>query len=274
MSEMQAWCRSVRRGFVAALRVERVLSDPVAIARSLAAVAAASAIGWAIGDPLAWAMISVGAFICGIGTLLAPIRHRAVNAFALGAGFSLATLAGVYLHPLGWYFLIPLGIVAYAAGLWRALGVAPGIRACLVAIGLMITADLAPSASAGLTMTGWIAAGAGLVCVAQLLPPYGRRLPAQRRAVAALYQSLASYARLGADPAVRLPSAPFTAARRALDLLPQFSRPAAAPLYGLLAEAEGLRRALLAGAGRGEEPREETAFVLDAVARSLLTGRA
>jgi hypothetical protein len=273
MSEVQAWWSSLRRSFVAALKVERVLSDPAAIARSLAAVVAASVIGWAIGDPLAWAMISVGAFICGIGTLLAPIRHRAVNAFAMGAGFALATLAGVYLHPLGWYFLIPLGVVAYVAGLWRAFGVAPGIRACLVAIGVMITADLAPSTQAGLAMTGWIAAGAGLVLVAQLLPPYGRRLPAQRKAVAALYQSLAAYARLSGDPAVRLPSAPFTAARRALDLLPGFSRPAAAPLYGLLAEAEALRRALLGASGRGGLPRTESAAALDAVARTLLTGR-
>lgn len=273
MSEVQAWWSSLRRSFVAALKIERVLSDPVAIARSLAAVVAASVIGWVIGDPLAWAMISVGAFICGIGTLLAPIRHRAVNAFVLGAGFTLATLAGVYLHPLGWYFLIPLGVIGYLAGLWRAFGVAPGIRACLVAIGVMITADLTPSTQAGLTMAGWIAVGAGLVLVAQLLPPYGRRLPAQRKAVAALYQSLATYARLSADPAVRLPSAPFTAARRALDLLPRFSRPAAAPLYGLLAEAEGLRRALLASGDGDGLPRDGIGSVLDGVATALLTGR-
>ncbi|MEW2547493.1 FUSC family protein [Streptomyces sp. NPDC047002] len=273
MDEVQGWWRSVRRSFTAALRIERVFSDPVAIARALAAVVGAAVLGALLDDPLAWAMTTVGAFICGIGTLLAPLRHRAVNAAALGAAFTLAALAGVFLHPLGWWFLLPLGAVAYAAGLWRALGVAPGIRACLVAIGLMITADLAPSTAAGLTMVGWIGAGAAMVAAAQLLPPYGRRLPAQRRALAALYQSLADYARLGADPAVRLPSAPFTAARRALDLLPGFSRPAAAPLYGLLAEAEAVRRTLHAARTPEALPRAATAAVLDAVARALLTGR-
>ncbi len=274
MSEVQAWWSSVRRSFVAALKVERAVSDPRAIARALAAVVVGSVIGWVIGDPLDWAMITVGTFICGVSMLLPPIRHRVVNAIVMGTGFPLAALAGVYLHPLGWYFLVPLGVLAYAAGLWRALGVAPGIRACLLVIGVMVMADVVPSTEAGLTMVGWIAVGGGLVVVAQLLPPHGRRLPAQRAALAALYRSLAKHARLSADPAVHLPSVPFTAARRALDLLPQFSRPAAAPLYGLLAEAEGLRRALHAVGGRADLPREEIAAVLDAVAGTLITGRA
>ncbi|WP_030613743.1 FUSC family protein [Streptomyces sclerotialus] len=275
MSEVKAWCSALQHSFRAALKVERVLSDPWAIGRAVLAVVAASVIGWLLDDPLAWAMMTVGTFICGIGTLLAPIRHRAVNALALGAGFTLATLIGVYLHPMGWWFLIVLAVAAYVAGLWRALGVAPGIRACLVTIGLMITADLSPGIPAGLTMVQWIAAGAGLVVLVQLLPPYGRRHPAQRKAVAAVYRTLADSARAG-EPAPYRSSAPFTAARAALDLLPSFARPAAAPLYGLLAEAEGIRRALLLmpRAGRKDSlPRAAIADALDAVARTVQTAR-
>ncbi|GAA0447922.1 FUSC family protein [Streptomyces olivaceiscleroticus] len=274
MSEVKAWGSALQHSFRAALKVERVFSDPWAIARAVLAVIAASVIGALLDDPLAWAMMTVGTFICGIGTLLAPIRHRAVNALALGAGFTLATLIGVFLHPMGWWFLIVLALAAYLAGLWRALGVAPGIRACLVTIGLMITADLSPGVSAGLTMVRWIAAGAALVVLVQLLPPYGRRHPAQRKAVAAVYRTLADTARAG-EPAPYLSSAPFTAARSALDLLPGFARPAAAPLYGLLTEAENIRRALLfLPTGRAARlPRPAIAEALDAVARTVLTAQ-
>lgn len=272
MSEVKAWWSSLRRSFRAALKVERVLSDPWAIGRSVLAVVVASVVGWALDDPLAWAMMTVGAFICGIGTLLAPIRHRAVNALVLGAGFTLATLVGVHLHQMGWWFLIVLAVASYVAGLWRALGVAPGIRACLVTIGLMITADLSPDVSDGLTMVQWIAVGSALVVLVQLLPPYGRRHPAQRKALAALYQSLAATAR-AAEPAGYLSSAPFTAARAALDLLPGFARPAAAPLYGLLAEAEGVRRSLLSLSRARSVPRTAIAEALDAVARTVRTAQ-
>ncbi|MFD7920613.1 FUSC family protein [Streptomyces sp. NPDC059740] len=268
MNEVTGWTTSLGRSFTAALKVERTLSDPAAIVRAVVAVVAASVIGSLLDDPLAWAMMTVGTFITGIGTLLAPIRHRAVNAFALGAGFTLATLVGVLVQPAGWWFLIVLAVVSWVAGLWRTLGVAPGIRACLVTIGLMITADLSPGTDAGLTLVQWIAVGAGLVVAVQLLPPYGRRHHGQRRALAALYDGLAAQARTGHSA-----SAPFTAARAALDLLPRFARPKAAPLYALLAEAENIRRALLAASHGENLPHEEVAERLTAVARTLRTGR-
>ncbi|MFI0819710.1 FUSC family protein [Streptomyces sp. NPDC021098] len=269
--EIQGWTSAVGRSFRAALTMERVVSEPGAIARAVLAVVAAAVLGGLTGDPLAWAMLSVGTFICGIGTLLAPVRHRVVNAFALGAAFTLAALAGVWLHQAGWYFLIVLAVLAYLAGLWRALGVAPGIRACLVVIGCMITADLAATVEAGLIMVRWMAAGAALTVAAQLLPPYGRRHPAQRKALAALYAALAAYART--EQAGYPAPAPFTAARRALDLLPRFARPGAAPLYGLLVEAERVRRALLLVSGAPKAPREAIAEGLDSVARALRTSR-
>ncbi|WP_421106723.1 FUSC family protein [Streptomyces sp. NEAU-S77] len=272
--KVRGWPSAVGRSFRAALTMERVLSEPGAIVRAVLAVIAAAVFGGLTGDPLAWVMMSVGAFICGIGTLLAPVRHRAVNAFWLGAGFSLAALAGVWLHQVGWYFLIALAVLAYLAGLWRALGVAPGIRACLVVIGCMITADLAATVEAGLVMVRWMATGAALTLAAQLLPPYGRRHPAQRKALAALYASLAAYARTETEGTVGHPApAPFTAARRALDLLPRFARPGAAPLYGLLVEAERIRRALLLAADTPKAPHAEIAEALDSVARALRSSR-
>src|SRR5262249_43384122 len=127
---------------------------------------------------------------------------------------------------------------------------------------------------------GWIAAGTGIVVVVQLIPPYRPWYGAQRHALAALYQSLAKTS-VTADSAAMGPSAPFTAARQALDLLPQFSRPAAAALFGLLGEAELIRRALEtvrlttpeAAAAGNQEALAAAAQVLGDISRTVASGR-
>ncbi|MFD5184244.1 FUSC family protein [Streptomyces sp. NPDC058372] len=272
-----AWATSlthaVRKGF----RTERVFADPWTLARAVLAVAAGAVIGWATGNPLATSMMSVGTFICGIGTLLTPLRHRFVNALVMALAFSCAVALGVVVQPLRWYFLLVLAPVAFLGGLWWALGRAVGVRAYLVVIGLLVTADLSPGMAAGFEMAKWIAAGCALTVLVQLLPPYGRRYAAQRRKLADVYRFLASYARQEAEAAgsARPASASFSAARSALGLLPQFARPTAAPLYGLLGEAERIRRTFYAGqgAGAGRVPYRSVAEALEAVARTVARGR-
>ncbi|NNG87377.1 hypothetical protein HLB32_21195, partial [Streptomyces cacaoi] len=245
------WVSSLGHTVRNAFRTERAFADPWALARAVLAVTVGAVIGRLLDDVLATTMMSVGAFICGIGTLLTPLRHRVVNAFVMAFAFSAAVTVGVLLQPVHWWFLLVLAPAAFWAGVWRALGAAAGIRACLVVVGMLITADISPGVDAGLEMTRWIAAGAGLVVLVQLLPPYGRRYAAQRRKLADVYRFLAGFAReeAAAPGSGRAASTAFTAARTALGLLPQFARPAAAPLFGLLGEAERIRRALYAASG-------------------------
>lgn len=262
------------------LRIQRAFAAPSVIARAVLAVLLATVLGLLLDDPVAGAMASVGAFICGIGTMLSPLRHRVVNALGMAAAFSAMAVLGALVQGTTWLFLLLLAVAAFATGLWRTLGVAPGIRGCLAAIGLMITADLAPDVHGGLVMAGWIAVGTGLVVVVQLIPPYGPRFAAQRRALAALYQSLAE-ASVAADSAALGRSAPFTAARQALDVLPQFSRPTAAAMFGLLGEAERIRRALhtvrltvpAAAAAGNQEALAAAAQVLGHISRTVASGR-
>ncbi|MGW0630527.1 FUSC family protein [Streptomyces sp. NPDC002758] len=261
------------------LRIQRAFAAPSVIARAVLAVLLATVLGLLLDDPVAGAMASVGAFICGIGTLLSPLRHPVVNALGMAAAFSAMAVLGALVHATTWLFLLLLAVAAFATGLWRTMGVAPGIRGCLAVIGLMITADLAPDVHGGLVMARWIAVGTGLVVGVQLLPPYGPRFAAQRRALAALYQSLAE-ASVAADSTALGGSAPFTAARRALELLPQFSRPAAAAMFGLLGEAERIRRALHtvrltvpAAAAGNQEALAAAAQVLGNISRTVASGR-
>ena len=267
------------------LRVQRAFAAPGAIVRAVLAVLLATLLGLLLNDPVAGTMASIGALICGMATLQNSLRHRVVNALAMAAALSAMALLGALVHGITWLFLLLLAVVAFAAGVWWTLGVAPGIRASLTVIGLMITNHLSPDLHAGLVMAGWIATGTGLVVAMQLLPPYGPRFAGQRRTLAALYRSLSAAADAtapgapGANPAAS--SAPFTEARQALDLLPQFSRPAAAALFGLLGEAERIRRALQtvqvavpsAAAAGDREGLTAAARVLDAVARTVETGR-
>lgn len=266
------WWPSMARTLVGAARVERVFGNPRSLARAAIALVAGSVIGWALDNPIAWVMMMVGTFICGINTILPSVRNRFTASVISGGTFSLAVVAGVYLHGIGWWFLVPLFVVSYVAGLWRSFGVVPGIRACLVVIGVMITADLAPDVSAGLVMAKWIAAGAGLVVVAELLPPYGMRHLSQRKALATLYEALASYAADGAGG--RLPSTPFTLARTALGVVPGFARRPAGPLFALYGTAEEIRRALKTTAYHRDVPRAAVAATLRAVAAAVRSGRA
>ncbi|MFI7006678.1 FUSC family protein [Streptomyces sp. NPDC050145] len=270
-----AWTASLAHAMRKGFRTERAFADPWALGRAVLAVAAGAAIGWATGNVLATAMMSVGTFICGIGTLLTPMRHRFVNALVIAVALSCSVALGVVVQPLGWYYLIVLAPVAFLSGLWWALGRAAGIRAYLVVIGLMVTADISPGREAGFGMTKWIAAGCALTVLAQLLPPYGLPFAAQRRKVADVYRFLASYAREEAEAAgtARPASASFSAARAALGLLPQFARPAAAPLYGLLGEAERIRRTLYAEQGARRVPYPSVAATLETIARTITSGR-
>ncbi|MFF4897874.1 FUSC family protein [Streptomyces sp. NPDC001068] len=274
------WWSSLAATAREGLSVQRAFAAPSAIVRAVLAVLLATVLGLLLDDPVAGAMAGVGAFICGIGTLLSPLRHRAVNGTGMAVAFSAMAVLGALVHGTTWLFLLVLAVAAFTAGMWRALGVAPGIRACLTVIGLMITADLAPDTHTGLEMAGWIAVGSGLTALTQFLPPYGARLAAQRRALGTLYQALADEA-AAASGASAAPggTAPFTAARQALDLLPQFSRPAAAALFGLLGEAERLRRALhtvrlTAPVAAGDrQALNAAAQVLREISRTVASGR-
>ncbi|GAA4243102.1 FUSC family protein [Dactylosporangium darangshiense] len=279
------WWRSLVAAAREGLRVQRAFSAPWAIARAVLAVLLATLLGLMLNDPSAGAMASIGAYICAMATLLSSLRHRVVNALAMAAAYSGMAVLGALVHGVTWLFLPLLAVAAFTAGMLRTLGVAPSTRACFAVMGLMITGSMSPSVHAGLLMAGWIAVGTALAIAVQLLPPYDPRFAAQRRALAEAYRSLSAVAgtvaagAVGSTPAA--PTAPFIAARQALDLLPQFSRPAAAALFGLLGEAERIRRTLhtvqaTAPATDVVADRaglQAAARVLDAVSRTVASGR-
>ena len=261
------WITLLRNGREG-LRLGRATADPTALTRAAAALLAAAALGPFLGDPLAAAMLAVGAFLAGLGTLANPLRHHAVNALVVALALTALAALGALVHGVSWLFPIVLALAAAGAGLWRALGRAPGLRACLCVLALLITGHIAPSPP--LAAAGWIGLGSALVVLAQLFPPYGSRHPAQRQGLAGLYDALATSA---GEPSGPVAAAPFAAARRALEVLPQRSRPQAAALYGLLGEGERLHRAIESVRGQQDVPTAVVADVLTGVARTVGSGR-
>lgn len=263
------WTTFLRDGREA-LRVERVKADPTALTRASAALLAALVLGPFAGSPTAGAMLAAGAFLCGLGTLISPLRHHAVNALAVALAVAALSALGALVHGMTWLLLVVLALAAAGAGLWRALGHAPGLRARLCVIALLLTGDLAQDLPSGLAAAGWIGVGSGLVVLAQLFPPYGSRFPAQRQSLAGLYDALAVSA---GEPSGPVAASPFAAARRALEVLPERSRPHAAPLYGLLGESERLRRAIESVRGQQDAPTSTIAAALTGIARTVESGR-
>jgi hypothetical protein len=84
------------------LRIQRAFAAPSAIARAVLAVLLATVLGRLLDSLVAGAMASVGAFICGIGTLLSPLRHRVVNALGMAAAFSGMAVLGALVHGTTW----------------------------------------------------------------------------------------------------------------------------------------------------------------------------
>jgi hypothetical protein len=258
------WAGSLIATMKTGFRTERVFASPDALVRAAVAVVAAAATGWVLGDVLAATFMGVGAFIVSMSTLLPRVRNRATNALVVAVLFPASALIGVYVQPWGWWTLLPIAVFAFDAGVVWSLGPAPGARSVLIVIGLLVTGDTSPSTTTGLALVGWIASGAGLVLLVQLLPPYGPRHHGQRVRLAALYRSLAGWSRSGA--AEYLATEPFAAARSGLALLPRSARPAAASLYGLFGEAERIRRVL---ATTPDVPYDTVAAVLEHLAVGL-----
>ncbi|MGW4563799.1 FUSC family protein [Streptomyces sp. NPDC004561] len=271
----RAVLHAARHGF----RVERPLQNPQALLR----VAVGIVLGTVLGYVLNQQMLCVGAWLAGLGSMIPHQRHRlGVSAASAVLLCIVGPAVGVYVHGMSWllYLLAFLGV--FAGGMLMMFGIGLGMRAIIMTILMVALADLAPDVSTGLTVVKWLALGGAIGWICQLLPPYGPRFATQRKAVAALYDALAADVRASVeDGTADQPwPGPLLAARQALTVLPQFSRAAAAPLFGLVGEAERIARNVRA-LQAAEGPVPETcrarsaavAGVLSDVASTVRSGR-
>ncbi|MGW4291116.1 FUSC family protein [Streptomyces sp. NPDC004673] len=233
----RAVLHATRHGF----RVERPLQNPQALLRAAVGIVLGTAVGYVLDQQ----MLCVGAWLAGLGSMIPHQRHRlGVSAASAVLLCVVGPVVGVYVHDVTWLLYVLAFLGVFAGGMLMMFGIGLGMRAIIMTILMVALADLAPDVPTGLTVVKWLALGGALGWICQLLPPHGPRFATQRKAVAALYDALAADVRAAAEggTAAQPWPGPLLAARQTLTVLPQFSRTAAASLFGLVGEAERIAR--------------------------------
>jgi hypothetical protein len=152
----------------------------------------ATAFGLVLGNELAETLLCVGAFFGGLGSLIPHERHRIVVAWASAAMFTIAASVGAALHSVWPAVYVVLFAGMFASGLLRAVSIGLGVRLLFASIVMLIVAETVPAVATAGEVVGWLGLGAAISAACQLVPPYGPRHGAQRRAVSGLYGGLSS----------------------------------------------------------------------------------
>ena len=189
-----------------------------------------------------------GAFAAGFALFASGYRTRLSAVLLATVGVAGSTFVGAAVGDVLWLFALTAALWGLAAGMLVSLGVAAGIIGVQSVIGLLIITQYSMPMADGLGRAGLVLLG-GLVQVVLLLTAWPlRRSPAERRALAEVYRSLAAYAAALPEGHVEPPdSEPLTAARSALrDPQPFLRDEQVSVLQGLHDEAEQVRTTLAA----------------------------
>ena len=162
--------------------------------RCAAGIALPLAIGLATGHPGGGAYVAVGALLTALATFQPGRRHRTAIMLAvavlLGAIAFVAGSAGTWT----WVVVVLAGSFAFAAGLLAAIGPGVALVATLGTIELLIASSEPVAITTALIHAAQVGAG-GLLQAVVVLSLWPRRPVApERRALAAAYRNLASYA--------------------------------------------------------------------------------
>jgi len=205
-------------------------------------------VGLALDRPVDGMAAAGGAFSAGFAVFATGYRTRLSAVLLATGGVAGSTFVGVAVGDVLWAFALTATLWGFAAGMLVSLGVAAGIVGLQSVIGLLLVTQFSMPLSDGLGRAGLVLLG-GLVQVVLLLTVWPlERSPVERRALAAVYRSLAQYAATLPDGHRAPPdSGPLHAARRALrDPQPFLRDDDVAVLSGLHEEAERVRTTLAA----------------------------
>ncbi len=184
---------SIKRAAVRGLTPGRPFQNPPMILRLVIGMVIASVVGYATHSPQTQVILTVGALLAGVSLTLPHNRSRLV-----AAGFgSLAQALGLYLGVTmsgQWWAVLVLAFLGFfASGMLRAVAVGISMRVMLMTILFLAFAEMGRGLNTPpLTVATGFLAGAAIMLVVQLFPPYEPRYAAQRTAVSGFYRSLAS----------------------------------------------------------------------------------
>jgi uncharacterized membrane protein YccC len=277
---------TLRPLFVSILTVNWAQVERLAALRCTIGVAVPLLVGLAINQPLVGVFGAAGAVGVGFGSFQGAYRGRAGLMLLVAAGMAFSVFIGSLAGHSNMATVVVAALWAFAGGLLVALGHGPSFVG-LQSIVAVLIAGAYPSGLDGAAGRAVLVFGGGLVQTALVVVVWPlRRFAVERRSLAAVYGSLASYA-LTIPNRDALPPEPHTLANTASPLAdPQPFAKSEQPFVfqALLDEAERIRASLAALAihYRRLEGADQTATTVlintlaqavGEVAASLLEGR-
>ena len=280
------WTTALRSTARSGFTLQRAHNEPLRALRGAVGAGITAFGALLLGSPQLAASAAIGAFIAGVATFQRSYRPRPLLALAAAAGLSLSTFVGYLASPWAPLFVLVVGAWAFMGGLAWSLGRAAGIVATNTISAMLIVVALTENIPQALQHAGVIAVGGVVQALLVVVWPI-RRWGAQRDALADAYASMADYARrLRHDPFAGFDPDPLMVARNAATVTRRQARNRPPELGGRRGSMERMRPAMAALAdprvGAAEEGPERdrarevlgaAAEVLDAVARSIRTGR-
>lgn len=266
---MTALATRLLRGTVA---LDRSRLDARNGLRTAVGVAIPLAVGLLVDRPLDGATAAGGAFFAGFAVFAGGYRTRVSSVLWATAGVAVSTFVGAAVGDLLWLFALTAALWGFAAGYATSLGLAAGIIGTQSVIGLLVITQYSMPLEDAAGRAALVAAG-GLVQALLVVSGWPlRRSPVERRALGAVYRSLAAYAREMPSQLAPPDSRPLAEARTALGDPQPFARgDRALAFQSLHDEGERLRTTLAALAHAraplaGVAVRADAVRVLDALA--------
>ena len=240
--------------------------------RTALGVALPLLLGIAVDRPLDGAVAAGGAFFAGFAVFAGGYRTRVASVLWASAGLAVSTFAGAAVGDVLWLLALTVAVWGFAAGMATSLGLAASIVGTQSVVGLLVITQYPMPLEDAAGRAALVAAGGLLQALLVVSGWPLRRTPVERRALGAVYRSLAAYARDLPTHLAPPDGTPLADARTALGDPQPFARADRALAFlALHDEGERLRTTLAALAHARSplsevEVRRPAVRVLDALA--------
>ncbi|MGL5616455.1 MAG: FUSC family protein [Sarcina sp.] len=173
------------------VRPKKFLPEPGDSIPVIIGIFIALLVGFLLKNSALQALLTVGAFLSGVLILIPHHSSRKVVTISNSVLLILAFFAGAFLHNQKVILYIIFFVLIFFAGLLRKINLAISIRALILSIFVLASAQMATSFKMGMTISFSVAGGVIITALCQLIPPYKNRFLVQRTSVANVFKQLA-----------------------------------------------------------------------------------
>lgn len=147
-------------------------------------------VGFILKNPDLQALLGVGAFLGGVLILIPHHSNRALIGISSSALLILAFFIGAFLHSDPVLLYIIFFVLIFISGLLRKIGIAVGIKALILSIFLLASAQMSTNLKLGITISIGIGAGVLITLICQLLPPYTNKFSYEKQCISNIFRQL------------------------------------------------------------------------------------